>query len=141
MSVALFVIYYLSSLIFDLFLIQATYLDTHWIFKMIFLVASSYAAVILFVLSSIIVSLRKAAHGSYKRLNSIMAKSSFDNLPSGLNPTPINSKMKIINLIERMAQTEITVWCLDLFPLNSYEFYLFVAAVASNYFLLIELIK
>jgi hypothetical protein len=70
-----------------------------------------------------------------------MAKSSVDNLPSGLNPIPIKSKMKIINLIERMAQTEITVWCLDLFPLNSYEFYLFVAAVASNYILMIGLIR
>jgi len=108
---------------------------------MLFLVASSYAASMLFFLSLMTASLRKEAHGSYKRLNSIMAKSSIEKNSSSLKAIPIGLKFKMMSLIERMAQKEITVWCLDLFPLNSYEFYLFVAAVASNYFLLIGFIK
>jgi hypothetical protein len=85
-------------------------------------------------------SLSSASKGSYYSLNSIIAKtSSLAAKRWSLNGIPNRSKIKIINLIERLAQTEITVWCADLFPLNNFELYLFIAAVAKNLFLFIGL--
>jgi hypothetical protein len=51
------------------------------------------------------------------------------------------SKFQIMNMIERLAETDIAVPCLDLFPLNNYEFYLYISASVSNFFLFVDLIS
>jgi hypothetical protein len=97
---------------------------------------------VIFVLANESASLSKAASGSYNNLNSIIAKTSRF-VPSrwSLNYIPKGDKIKIINIIQIMAQMETTVWCADLFPLNNKELYLFIASVATNFFLFVHLFK
>jgi hypothetical protein len=110
--------------------------------KLFFSMIAFSAAAIALMVANESASLSKAACGSYYDLNSIIAKSSSLVVSRwSLNGIPKQSKLKIINLIERLAQTEITVWCLDFFPLNNNEFHLFIAAVASNFFLFIDVFK
>ena len=54
---------------------------------------------------------------------------------------PIKYKMKLLNFIERLGGPDIAVYCLDLFPLNYYEFYLFIVAICCNFFLVVKLIE
>jgi len=115
-------------------------MNNQLIVKLFFLMITVYSTAAILIMALVTASLSSAAHGSYYSLNSIMAKSStFAHERWSLNGIPKGSKMKIMNLIERLAQTEITVWCADLFPLNNYELNLFIAAVASNFFLFVGL--
>jgi len=136
------VVYYVASIIIDLSIIQCFYMNNQLIVKLFFLMATVYFTAVILIIALVTASLSSAAHGSYYSLNSIMAKSSsLTPKRSGLYGIPKGPKMKIMNLIERLAQTEITVWCADLFPLNNNELYLFVASVASNFFLFVHLFK
>ena len=92
--------------------------------------------ILFFIIAYASASLEKASHSPYAKLNSIIAK-----LEVNSTEISIENKIKINNLLERLAQTKITVWVLDLFPINYYEFYLFVAAVVSNFLFFLELIK
>jgi hypothetical protein len=94
----------------------------------------------LYSLAYLSARLNEASRGSYNDLNSIIAREMCNQWKRRFKNIDIGVKFKIINLIERMAQTETTVWCLDLFSLNSYEFYLFIAANVTNFFLFIGLI-
>jgi hypothetical protein len=94
----------------------------------------------LYSLAYISARLNELARGSYNELNSIIAREMDPQCKPRFKKIRFNVKWKIINLIERMAQTEMTVWCLDLFPLNGFEFYLFIAATAKNFFLFVDLI-
>jgi len=97
---------------------------------------------IVFIMTNESASLSRESKGCYYSLNSIIAKESSSAVKRwSLNVIPKEAKMKIINLIERLAQTSITVWCLDLFPLNNYELYLFIASVSSNFFLFVGLLE
>jgi len=80
--------------------------------------------------------LYQAAHSPYKLLNSILAKNTRD----GEFILPSRVKLKISFYLERFSGPEITNWCWVLFPLTSYEFYLFVAQVSSNFFQIVSLI-
>ena len=128
----LFEVYYLGSVVIDLSVLQAFYLDNLLIHRLFYCLVSFIVVLLFFMLAFSSASLRAAAHKPYKSLNSLIAKSTQENIS-------LEEKFKINNLIERLAQTEITVWCLDLFPLNYFELYLFIAAVASNFFMFLDL--
>jgi hypothetical protein len=44
-----------------------------------------------------------------------------------------------MNLIERLGGTNIATYVLDLFPINMFEFYLLVANVGKNFFMILDL--
>jgi len=94
---------------------------------------------LIYSLAYVSAHLTETARGSYSDLNAIMARE--NNPKAKLKNIPCDLKFKIINLMERLAQMEISVWCLDLFPLNNYEFYLFIAATAKNFFLFASFIR
>ena len=54
---------------------------------------------------------------------------------------PVDLKLTMSFYLERFSGPQITNYCLDLFALTPYEFYLFVKSVASNYFLIVSLNK
>jgi hypothetical protein len=149
----LFEVYYAGSLIIDLSILQAFYYDNILIIRIFFMIITCFVTFIFFLLAFMSALIKSTAHSPYKLLNSIIAESSFLEIKNSQkiekervcvrdeSKITTETNMKMNNLIERLAQTEITVWCLDLFPLNFYELYLFVAAVASNLFLFIGLIK
>jgi len=129
-NLILLLIYYLYSPLIDMALYLAIYIDNFY-FKL-FLIAGTFLFILfLFLFSLTTAQLRYSAHFPYKNLNSIIAKQ---------NEIPLEKKMKIVGLIERLAGPDIAVYCHDFFPLNNYEFYEFIAIISSNFFLLIGLI-
>ena len=77
----------------------------------------------------------KAAHSPYKRINSFIVKQSQSKI------IEIRQNIKLLNFIERLGGPDIAVYCLNLFPLNYYQFYLLIAAVSYNFFLDIDLLE
>ena len=53
------------------------------------------------------------------------------------NRLTARQRLKIMVLIERLSGPDIGFYCLDLFPMNSYEFYLYVANCFKTFFLLL----
>jgi hypothetical protein len=139
LSLILFELYYVASGVADLFIIQIIYLDTLLIIKILFICGIVLFFPVIYSLAYLSGRLSEEAHIPYKLLNSIMAKETIPN--SKLKNMSKRSKFKIMILIERLAKTDIAVPCLDLFPLNNYNFYLFIATSASNFFLFVHLIS
>ena len=50
-------------------------------------------------------------------------------------------RMRIMRFIERLCGSEIGFYCLDLFHMNNYEFYLYITNCAKNYILFQHLFK
>ena len=48
---------------------------------------------------------------------------------------PLRHRMRIMAFIERLCGPNIGFYCLDLFPMNNYEFYLYITNCVSNYIL------
>ena len=98
--------------------------------KLIFSLFAAILALFLVLVTYPAASLFLAAHSPYVKLNSIVVKSKFK----------VADKLKINNFIERLGGPSIAVYCYNLFPLNSYELYLYTAAVILHYFLLLSLL-
>jgi hypothetical protein len=139
LNLILFELYYVASGVADLFIIQIIYLDTLLNIKIFFYCGIVMLFPMIYSLAYLSGRLSKEAHTPYKLLNSIIAKESIP--MSKLKNIDKWSKFQIINMIERLAQTEIAVPCLDLFSLNNYEFYLFISACFKNFFLFVDLIS
>ena len=76
------------------------------------------------------VSVTKTAHNSEKLLNKIMFR----------NKLSQKLKLKVISTIERLSETHIGFYCLDLFPMNYYNFYEYCVQIFLFYFLFCSLI-
>jgi hypothetical protein len=126
----LLIIYYLYSPLIDMVLYLAIYID-HFYIKLFAIFAAFVLILFLFLFSLTTAQLQKSAHFSYNNLNSIIAKE---------KKIPLEKKMKIFGLIEKLAGPDIAVYCYDFFPLNNYEFYEFIAIISTNFFLLMSLI-
>jgi len=132
MNKALFLLYYIFSPILDYLIYCTIYLDSPLLLKLTLIISSIVGSFLLFMSAYSSSQLTSSAHSPYSKLISLIA-----------NPKRrINyfGKHKIVLRIERFAYSYISVYCHDLFPLNSYEFYLFVATVVSNFFLLTKYI-
>jgi len=136
----LFQIYYGVSVVFDIAMVQLIYLGTIPLVKLVYSACIVVLIPMYYSLAYLSARLNQLAHGSYKDLNSIIAREMNPQCKPRFKEIPLDIKLKMINMIERMAQTEMTVWCLDLFPLNAFEFYLFIAATSKNFFLFVDLI-
>ena len=56
------------------------------------------------------------------------------------NNLPLKQRLKTMEIIERLCGPDIGFYCLDLFPMNSYEFYIYVSNCCKNYFLIKSLL-
>jgi hypothetical protein len=131
MSVCFFIIYYMVSPALDILIYEAFYLQADWIIVFMFKLIALVEIICFFIATYSSVGLYNAAHSSYKRLNTFVAKYHI----------PIDLKLKLLFYIERFSGPPITNYCLDLFAITPYEHYLFVAAVSSNFFLVVDLIN
>jgi hypothetical protein len=73
-----------------------------------------------------------SAHASSLVINNLMAENRIK--------ISFREKQKIVSFLDKLSGPPIAVYCLDLFPLNNREFYIFIGAIFSNYFLFIKLI-
>ena len=53
----------------------------------------------------------------------------------------LRHRMKIMAFIEKLCGPDIGFYCLDLFPMNNYEFYLYITNCVKNYILFDQLFK
>ena len=56
------------------------------------------------------------------------------------NRLTIKQRLKTMEMIERLSGPDIGFYCYDLFPMNSYEFYIYVANCCKNYILINSLL-
>ena len=78
-------------------------------------------------------------------LNSLISKASILPLKylhryMAENQLPTKQRLKTMEMIERLCGPDIGFYCLDLFPMNFYEFYIYVANCCSNYILIKSLL-
>ena len=85
----------------------------------------------LFTLNYILAIVSRESYLLHKLLNSLIANKSLN----------LKLKYKTLSLIERLSGPEIGFYCLDLFPLNNYEFYIFCVNCISNFFLILDLFE
>jgi len=130
-------VYYVASAGLNFVFVQAIFLNIGKIILYVYIGIIVLILPLAYSLAFVSARLAGASHGSYNHLNSIMAKES--DPKAKINNIPSDQKFKIINLIERLAQMEITVWCLGWFPLNNFQFYLFIAGTAQNLILFTDL--
>ena len=52
----------------------------------------------------------------------------------------LRERLNIQSFMERLSESDIGFYCLDLFPMNEYEFYLYSINCAKTYFLVLQLI-
>ena len=56
------------------------------------------------------------------------------------NQLPTKQRLKTMEMIERLCGPDIGFYCYDFFPMNSYEFYIYVSNCCKNYFLIKSLL-
>jgi hypothetical protein len=113
-------LYYVASVFVDLALVIIIHMNTTLMIRSIYIGMIVLIVPLVYSLAYVSARLTEAARGSYGDLNSIMATQ---------------------NIRYSKMLRFISVWCLDLFPLNNFEFYLFIAATAKNFFLFTHLIS
>ena len=69
------------------------------------------------------------SHISYQNLNSVLCRKSL----------PLSLRLKVVALIEKLSGPVIGFYCYDLFPLTSYNIYLFYAQCASFFILFMSI--
>jgi len=132
MSLILGFAYYIATPMIDFIIYQAIYVNSIWFIQTIFILLAILSVIFLYLLAYSSTTLYKAAHAPYKRLNAIMAKKEMK-----MSRT---ERIKIAFYIERFSGPSIATYVFDFFPLNNYEFYLFITAVCTDYFLIIGII-
>ena len=128
MSIIIGAAYYCVTPVIDIMVFEAVNMDKIWFVRLFFIITAALFSASLYAMAYSCAQLYSAAHAPYKPLNAIIAKKEMIMLPS--------QRRKIAFYIERFSGPAIATYIFDFFPLNNYEFYLFVTAVCTNYFLI-----
>jgi len=95
----------------------------------------TFVSILLFLLffsvSSLLAMLAKSAHKCYPLLYSILMTRSLT----------YRQRLRIESMISRLSGPVIGFYCLDLFPMNSYEFSQLILISVANYLFIIGLFK
>jgi len=134
LSKLMFIFNYILSPMLDISMYRVVYVQTIFIVKAAFTMIS--VCIIIFLYIGVYSSARmsKSAHLPYKRLNSLIANQRGFKIP-------LDCKLKVNGMIEKLSGPSIAVYCADLFALNNKEFYLFITSLIMNYLLIIHLLK
>ena len=128
-SVVLFNLYYLftPNIMIAIYLVIDS--NTHIFLRMTMI---GYAVLILTTVLSINLLSSRISHSSRKPMKYL-----FGYLIG--NHLRINCRLKTMSFIERLSGPDIGFYCLDLFPMNSFEFYLYVVNSVKLYILISDL--
>ena len=126
----IFILYFLVTppLMMLLYLVRAK--DTNYYAR--FIVVAVFVLVFLVEFSTNLLSslIRESAHKSNNVLYTFLFRVNVSTA----------QRMKIMGFIEKMSGPDIGFYCWDLFPMNNYEYYQYVANCASTYFLILGFI-
>ena len=127
----MFVLYYMATPGFQVVLFGTHKSDTSPLgrFAYVLLVVFCFTAILYMNVMCTWVS--RAAHKSYPILYRLILHMD--------RRYPLRHRLRVQSFIERLSGPEITFYCYDMFPMNSYEFYQFVCIAGSNYFLIMSL--
>jgi hypothetical protein len=85
---------------------------------------------IIFLLTCLFSQIKTVAHRPYHLLHSLMCSKTLS----------VSQRIKIMTYIERLCGPDIGFYCYDLFPMNNYEFYLYITNCVKNYILFDDLL-
>ena len=125
------VIYYFIKLLINILMYLCISSKTNIIIRLIIIMAIFFAISIVFALTTLFANLTKSAHNPILFLYSFIVQ----------NRHNINVKFKILSFIEKLSGPEIGFYCYDFFPMNSYNFYQYIASYFTMYFLVHGLIE
>jgi hypothetical protein len=149
LSLIFFEIYFMVGFMIDMLLLQAFHIKNIVSFKLLFTMGGLYVMFLAFILSYIANSLKLAAYSPYVRLNSIVARGqSRKKEGRWLQGILFNlkSKFQIVRLIETLSTSgnrhhqKIAVYCLDLFIIDTFQYFLLTSNIIANYMLFVGLI-
>ena len=127
LSQLLFIYYIISIPLFDMSLAFVYFEDKRWL-RLVMIGLTILVGGNVLVVNQLLTRIGTKAHQSYNFLNSLMATKKLS----------LRVRMKCLNLIERCSGPLIGIYCLDLIPFTSFECYIFIVNVISNFFLLME---
>ena len=130
LKVVIFCLYYIISpvLMIGIYLTLSDKSDVY--FRIVFYFVISFGTSVTFAVTLMSSRVTHSARKPLKYLHRYLIE----------NHMTVRQRLKTLNLIERLSGPDIGFYCLDLFPMNSYEFYLFVTNCVSNYLLISNLI-
>ncbi len=132
----------------DILLLQSFHITNNISFKLLFAMLGFYDIILTSIVSYFANSLSHPGYSRYGRLNSIVAlgqsRKKEGRWLEGISFN-LKSQLKLVGLLERLSGSEnghhkIAVYCLDLFPIVNFEYYLFICNIIANYMMIMELI-
>ena len=128
-----FLIYYIGTIVGQIFLYITHHKDTTPIIRLVYTIISVALLFILLIFNLMSVSLSNSAHKSYSQLFCMDYKKL-----KIKNRLTFRQRWKLLAFIEKLSGPTIGYYCLDLFPLNSYELYQYLYIAGCNYFLIMN---
>ena len=122
----LLVFYYNSIPCLDLLIIIAMNKEIDPMFRTFPIICSIIAIILLWKLSISLSSIPTLAHKPYNGLHSIIVRKTI----------PLQLKLKVYGLIEKLSGHVIGFYCYELFPFTNYEFYLYITNCIKNFILI-----
>jgi hypothetical protein len=123
----MFLLYYLLSIIIDIQIYIAID-DKNILLKTVFILISIWLFFLLFITYIFSAYLSTSAHSPYKILNTIVIT----------RKLTYSNKFNLMNLISWLGGPDIATYVADLFPINMFQFYLLVANLAKNFFIILD---
>ena len=127
-SVILFIIYYSGTPAVQLIAYVSHHNDTILLFRFVAASVSIGFATLLFLLNYQSALVQKSAIKPYQTIFSVIAK----------HKLSYRQMLTVENFLCRLSGPDIGFHCLNMFPMNNYEFYQYVSVAMTNYFLIMN---
>ena len=127
-----FIIYYMSTPSTELFIYIITDKETVFTVKIILTIAVLNSILAIFLITLMSSSISFAAKKSHSKMYKFLIENNFK--------FTVREKLKVQSFIEKLSGPDIGFYCLDWFPLNYFEFYIFCANCVKNYFLILNFV-
>ena len=128
-SIIVFIMYFMGIPSCLLLLYSFQNRQSNSLLKLYTLFGSILLFLLLFALNTLFSMVSKSAHKCYPLLYSILMTRSLT----------YRQRLRIESMISRLSGPVIGFYCLDLFPINSYEFFQLIYIWGLNYFFIINL--
>ena len=127
----IFILYYISTFISQLFFYIAQREDTYLTHKLSLYYLAMIDIIILLYMHITCDQICTRAHQTYPRLFTILVNENFR--------MKFKQRLKLMSFMEKLSGPQIGFYCYDLFAMNSNGFYEYITIYVSNYLLIISL--
>ena len=127
----MFILYYMATPALQLVFYVSHQKDTYFYARFVAAFVSVIIYSLIFSMNLLSAQVISASHKSYPILYSFLVR----------NNMSIIQRLKIMSFIEKLSGPDIGFYCLDMFPMNNFEFFQYLRISAFNYILLLSLIN